>query len=105
MGRTPAEDLARAIGTCDEHRRIARPARTGGRRDRVPDDGLRRGEDLSHREAVAVAQVADQGVIRPRVPGRRRFDGPEVGVAPADAGLQAVRLVSNASASSFVISS
>src|SRR3954449_13304149 len=76
--RTPAEDLRRPGGTCDQHRRVARAAWPHTERDRRPDRTFRRRDDLPDRKTAAIPEVADERLIRPRVPGRRRLERPDV---------------------------
>ena len=78
--RTPAEDLGGTRGPGDEDRRIARPPRADTERDGRPDHGLGRLDDLADREAAAVAEVADERLVRPGIARRGRLDRPQVRV-------------------------
>ena len=78
---SPAEDVCRAVRRGDQDRRVAGSAWPDLMRDRPPDDGLGRRDDLEVAEPAAVAEVArEEAIADPRVAGRRRLDRPEVGV-------------------------
>src|SRR4051794_16336492 len=92
--RTPAEDLRRAGGTCDQHWRVARAAGPAPEPDRPPDRPFprpddfpdpktparpsRRRDDSPDRKPAAIPEVADERLVRPRVSRRRRLERPDV---------------------------